>query len=323
MKKEILISIRNLSIYSEKQTLLHQLSLDICRDEILGVAGESGSGKTMLFRALLRILPEAVQFHAERLSLFGTDCRALPLRKWRRLLGTHVGWIPQNTIFYLHPDLRIRSQITDGFLSVGRGSRKEALLRAEALLRRVSFEDPSRILRSYAWQLSGGMRQRVNIAMALMNDPELLIADEPTTALDAGIARQILTLFRELHQERGISIVLISHNLRLLRQYSERIAVLYAGRLVELTDTAQLFRAAAHPYSRALLRIIPPLGTPPERLPALPGFVPDSGRDTERCIFAPRCPDYTSACETVQSLRELAPGHFCRCCLAEKGEDND
>ena len=153
--------------------------------------------------------------------------------------------MPQNTVFYLHPMMKIRQQIADSFVSHRKGTLAQGLQRAEKLLRKVGFDEPQRILNSYAWELSGGMRQRVNIAMALMDDPKLLIADEPTTALDAAIQRQIMDLFMKISQETSIAILMISHDLGMLQQYSRQTMVMYAGRMVEYGDTGTLFLAAS------------------------------------------------------------------------------
>ena len=182
------------------------------------------------------------------------------------------------------------------------------------MLHEVGFEDPGRILNSYAWELSGGMRQRVNIAMALMNSPELLIADEPTTALDCAIQRQIMELFMKISRDTGIAIVMISHDLGMLQQYSRRTLVMYAGRMVESGSTETLFRSPAHPYTRALLEVIPSLSLHAgQRLAEIPGYVPDSGRETDACIFAPRCPYAGAECNAALQEQDLGGGHVCLC----------
>ena len=315
-KSNALLSVKNLTIRAGERILVKGMDLEIERDELLGIAGESGSGKTMLIRALLQILPEGVTYSADRLEMFGTDCLKLRARQWRTLIGSHIGFVPQNTMFYLHPMMKIKKQIADGYLSYNKGSRAQAMQRAEDLLREVGFDDPQRILNSYAWELSGGMRQRVNIAMALMRSPDLLIADEPTTALDAAIQRQIMELFMKISAETGIAIVMVSHDLGMLRQYSRRTLVMYAGRMVEKGATEEIFRRAAHPYTAALMNVIPSLGKKPERLSEIPGYVPDSGRETDACIFAPRCPKACDACRAPLSVRDLGAGHLCLCALA-------
>ena len=309
-----LVSIRGLTVSSAHRVLIKSLDLDIAPGELLGIAGESGSGKTMLMRTLLNIPPEDVHFRAEALQMFGADCLHLSGAAWRKIAGEHIGFVPQNTVFYLHPMLKIRKQIADSYVSHHKGTLAEGLERAEALLHEVGFEDPRRILNSYAWELSGGMRQRVNIAMALMNSPELLIADEPTTALDCAIQRQIMELFMKISRDTGIAIVMISHDLGMLQQYSRRTLVMYAGRMVESGSTETLFRSPAHPYTRALLEVIPSLSLHAgQRLAEIPGYVPDSGRETDACIFAPRCPYAGAECNAALQERDLGGGHVCLC----------
>lgn len=316
MNDTSLISIRELSIYSAGRVLVNRFSIDIEEGEILGIAGESGSGKTMAFRALMNILPAGVSYSAERIRIFGTDCTGLPIKKLRLLIARHIGWIPQNTMASLHPDIKIGGQLADAYVGSNRLSRTDILNRAELLLLKVGFSSPGRILSSYPWQLSGGMRQRVNIAMALINEPRLLIADEPTTALDAAVARQTLRLIMELHTESNITVVIISHSLNMLRQYTMRTAVMYAGSLMELGKTNELFHSPEHPYSKALLSLSTGLSENRERLPEIPGLVPDSGRDKSGCIFAPRCPHALPLCAERQHIRELKPGHLCLCSRA-------
>ena len=312
--QELLVSIRGLTAYSARRVLIKDLDLDIPAGDLLGIAGESGSGKTTLVRTLQNNPPEDVKIRAEQLQMFGTDCLRLSASAWRRVAGQHIGFVPQNTMFYLHPMLKIRQQIADSFVSHRKGTLAQGLQRAEELLLAVGFDDPQRVLNAYAWELSGGMRQRVNIAMALMNAPELLIADEPTTALDSAIQRQIMDLFMKISEETGIAIVMISHDLNMLRQYSRRTLVMYAGRVVESGGTETMFRAPAHPYTRALLNVIPSLSLDPnERLAEIPGYVPDSGRETDTCIFAPRCPYAESVCHEALREMDLGGGHRCLC----------
>ena len=280
-----LVSIRGLTVSSAHRVLIKSLDLDIAPGELLGIAGESGSGKTMLMRTLLNIPPEDVHFKADALQMFGADCLHLSDTDWRRTVGKHIGFVPQNTMFYLHPMLRIRQQIADSYVSHRKGTLRQGLARAEALLREVGFDDPERVLNSYAWELSGGMRQRVNIAMALMNSPDT-----------------------------GIAVVMISHDLGMLQQYSRRTLVMYAGRMVESGSTETLFCTPAHPYTRALMGVIPSLSLQAgQRLAEIPGYVPDSGRETDACIFAPRCPYAGAECSTALQEQDLGGGHSCLC----------
>lgn len=317
-EKRLLASIRNLTVFDGRHILVKGLDLDIAPGDLLGVAGESGSGKTMFVRAMLNILPEGVSYTAERLEMFGTDCRGLSPAAWRKLVGAHIGLVPQNTIYYLHPMMKIRRQIADSFVSYKRGTRAQGLQRAADLLMQVGFDDPERVLNAYVWELSGGMRQRVNIAMALMNSPDLLIADEPTTALDAAIQRQIMELFMDISRETGIAIMMISHDLGVLHHYSRRSMIMYAGRAVEAGSTEAIFRTPAHPYTRALIGVIPSLHQT-ERLVEIPGHVPDSGRETDLCIFRDRCKEVCDRCQGIVPQKDLGNGHFCLCAKAGGG----
>ena len=322
MNTQELVSIKNLTVRTGSHVIIKDMSLDIREGELLGIAGESGSGKTMLVRALLGVLPEGVTMQAEKLSIFGEDCLKLSAKQRQRLVGANIGFVPQHTIEGLHPLLKISNQITEGYRSFRKVSLSEVLRLAEELLRKVGLEDTGRVLDSYPWNLSGGMRQRVNIAAALMNDPRLIIADEPTTALDSAVARQTMELLVSIAEETGKSIVMISHDLSMMRHYTRRIMITYAGRMMELGDTETIFKAPAHPYTRALTRVIPVIGEErPERLPEIPGSVPELGRDTEECIFAPRCELAGEICRNPVKLRELGGGHLCLC--AKCGGDGD
>lgn len=320
-----LVSIRNLTVRSAERVLIKNLDMDIREGELIGVAGESGSGKTMFILAMLNVLPEGVKITSDRFDLFGIDCRTLSSSEWRSLVGKHIGFVPQNTMFYLHPMMKIKAQIADSFVSHGKGTREQGLARAAELLSRVGFDDPTRILNSYGWELSGGMRQRVNIAMALMNSPEILIADEPTTALDAAIQRQILDLFKDINENEGVTILMVSHDLGMLHAYSNMNMVMYAGRMVEFGPSKEIFRSPAHPYTRALLDVIPTLSTAAgDRLAEIPGFVPDSGREVESCIFADRCPYREAVCSQPVTMKKLTPHHLCLCAKPLKaGEPNE
>lgn len=319
--KKSLLSVRNLTIRAENAVLVRGMNVDLYEQDLLGIAGESGSGKTMFVRAVLGILPPGVSCSADSIRLFDQELTRMPEKQRRKLIGEQVGFIPQNTIAYLHPMLKIRRQILDSYLQFGKGTKAEALQKASELLGTVGFNDPERILNSFVWELSGGMRQRVNIVMALMNDPRILIADEPTTALDAAVARQILENLRAFNREKGITMIMISHDLRMLSQYSTRSLVMYAGRMVEVGDTHQLFENPMHPYTRALMNVVPDLDLDRSiRLTEIPGFVPDSGRDSDSCIFYDRCHCSAARCKEKIDLQDLGNGHFCLCTLAQSGE---
>ncbi|MFC0527688.1 ABC transporter ATP-binding protein [Phytohabitans kaempferiae] len=280
------------------------VSFTLDRGETLGVVGESGSGKSMLVRSLMNILPAGGRLGERSAVHFeGRDLRHRSRREARHFWGTHVAMVFQDPMTSLNPVRTIGAQLADPLrYHLGLG-RREVHRRSVALLERVEIPDPVRRLRQYPHELSGGMRQRVTIAIALSCDPRLLIADEPTTALDVTVQRQILDLLDGLRRERGMAMILISHDLLLVGDHADRVAVMYAGRFVETSPAAELQRAPAHPYTSALLASIPRVDKPsqgplrtiegrPPRLDALP-----SG-----CAFGPRCPRADSACEAAPPL---------------------
>ena len=274
------------------------VDLAVAPGEFVGLVGESGSGKTLSVRACLGIVPEGVSVEASRLRLAGEDLLGASPETHRRLLGTQVGFVPQNTMAFLQPAMRVKSQLVDGYLTWHPGvSRREALDRAEGLLAKTGIEDPRRVMGSYPKGLSGGQRQRVNVAMALMGDPRIVVADEPTAALDRIVQGQVMDLLTGLARERGAALLVISHNLSLVRARCERVYVMYAGRCVERGLVSDVLRNPGHPYTRALLGAQPRVGMArDERLVESPGTMPGRGRDALACAFAPRCPLATAVC---------------------------
>jgi oligopeptide/dipeptide ABC transporter ATP-binding protein len=293
------------------------VSFRVERGEIVGLVGESGCGKSVTSLAVLGLLPKpegrvvggAVRFQ-------GRDLGALPESELRRVRGNRVAMVFQDPMTSLNPYLTVGEQIAE-VGEVHRGlSRREAHRRAVALLERVGIPDPAARARSHPHELSGGMRQRAMIAMALLCDPDLLIADEPTTALDVTIQAQILDLLCELRRERSMAIVLITHDLGVIAGTCDRVLVMYAGRIVESAPAGALFRDPSHPYTRALLRSLPRIGGPPRRrLESIEGLPPrlDAG-PFSACRFAPRCAFARDVCrEGEPPLVETAPGRARRC----------
>ena len=234
----------------------------------VGVVGESGAGKTLFARACLGLLPEGVHMAAGRVSLLGQDPMACGSAQLRGLLGCHVGYVPQNSVSYLHPGLKVLAQITDGYRTWHKVSRAEAKERAVELLGAVGIADAARVLESYPGQLSGGMRQRVNIAMALMSSPELVVADEPTAALDAVTRTQVASLLQRVCAERGAALLMVSHDLPLVRRTCNSAIVMRKGRVVERGQAARVLAHPSHPYTQALLLAVPHVGMPRDvRLP--------------------------------------------------------
>ncbi|MBL8697960.1 MAG: ABC transporter ATP-binding protein [Alphaproteobacteria bacterium] len=292
---------------------LHGVDLAIGPGEAVGLVGESGSGKSVTWLAALGLLGARARLGGS-VRLQGEELLGAPVRRLEAVRGRRIAMIFQDPSSSLDPVHRVGRQIGES-LSLHRGL-AGAAARAEArrLLDRVGIAAAERRLDEYPHQLSGGMNQRVMIAIALAGEPDLLVADEPTTALDATIQAQILDLLRELRRDARMAMVLISHDLGVVAENADRIAVMYAGRIVELAPTATLFATPAHPYTSGLLAALPDLEGPRRRLTAIPGTVPEPGRLPPGCAFAPRCPRAEPACDTaVPADVVLAPAHHAAC----------
>jgi oligopeptide transport system ATP-binding protein len=294
------------------------VSFDVKRGEMLGIVGESGSGKSVTSLSILGLLPPRGRVAAGSVSLDGTDLLGLPEAERRKVRGRRIAMIFQDPMTSLNPYLRIGEQLAEGpVLHLGL-SERDALKRAGELLERVRIPNAVARLQSFPHELSGGMRQRVMIAMALLCDPELLIADEPTTALDVTVQAQILDLLQELRKERALAILLISHDLGVVANRCDRVLVMYAGRVVESAPAGELFRRPLHPYTLALLRSLPRIDRKAAaRLESIPGMPPrlDRGPFTE-CSFAPRCRFVHDACRVEDPpLVEASPERLRRCVL--------
>jgi oligopeptide/dipeptide ABC transporter ATP-binding protein len=257
----------------------------------MGVVGESGSGKTITAQALIRLLLPPAEITAGEVVLAGRDVLRLSPAQLGHVRGGEVGMIFQDPLTALNPFLRVGVQVAE-VLEIHRGlGRREALMEAQRLLELVQVSDAARRLREYPHQLSGGMRQRVVIAAAMAARPKLIIADEPTTALDVTAQANVLDLLRDMTRENGTAVILISHDLSVVADFCERVVVMYAGRVVEEADVDSIVEEPRHPYTRALLSSIPRLDRAPgERLASIPGSPPDLTRVPEGCAFAPRCP---------------------------------
>jgi peptide/nickel transport system ATP-binding protein len=285
------------------------------RGEILGLVGESGSGKTMACRALVRLLPgRNLRVVAGRAVLDGTDILALPERALRAVRGRRVGMIFQNPAAHLDPVMRIGAQIAES-VRVHHGlGRRAAWDRAVELLRDVGIPDPAARARSYSHEFSGGMRQRAMIALALAPDPDVLVADEPTTALDVTVQAQILRLLRDLCDRRGLGIVFITHDLGVVAQLTDRVVVLYGGRVCERGATRELLARPRHPYTAGLVACQPASGAGLARLRTIAGQPPTSAAMPPGCRFHPRCPAALPVCRAEQPpLAPFAPGHDAAC----------
>jgi peptide/nickel transport system ATP-binding protein len=286
--------------------------------ETLAIVGESGCGKSVTAMSILRLIPEPPGKIAGALRLEGCDLMTLDDRAMRAIRGNAISMIFQEPMTSLNPVLSIGRQLGET-LRLHQGlDHKSAQARAADMLNLVGISEPGRRLREYPHQMSGGMRQRVMIAMALACNPKLLIADEPTTALDVTIQAQILDLMAELKRRIGAAIVLITHDLGVVAEVAERVMVMYAGRKVEEASAAALFRAPRHPYTQGLLGAVPKLGSSltgaETRLAEIPGTVPSLKQRIVGCVFAGRCPRATELCRQVAPALELkAPGHLAAC----------
>jgi oligopeptide/dipeptide ABC transporter ATP-binding protein len=281
--------------------VVRDVSLAISPGERVGLVGESGSGKSLTARAIMRLIPRPGRITGGTVLLDGTvlydstgiDQKAGPT-SWR---GTRIAMITQDPLSSLNPLVRIGTQITE-MLRYHRGLRRaEARAKAQELLRSVGIPDPARTMTRYPAVLSGGMRQRVALAIAISCDPQLLIADEPTTALDVTVQAQVLALLERMTAEHGSAVLLISHDLGVVGTFCDRLLVMYAGRIVESGPAAEVISNPAHPYTRALLASLPSLtGELPERLASIPGSPPHGGTAAAGCAFAPRCPLARAVC---------------------------
>src|SRR2546421_6952355 len=298
---------------------VRDLSFAIAPGEVLGLVGESGSGKSVTSLAMMRLLPPQARASGEILFSNGNgsarDLLQLAEPEMRRLRGTAITMIFQEPMTALNPVMRVGDQIAEAVVAHSGGSKREAWDRAVAAMDDVAIADPARRARDYPHQLSGGMRQRIMIAMAIVNRPQLLIADEPTTALDVTIQAQILELLASLREKFGLTMLFISHDLAVISGIANNVAVMYAGTLVELGSKRDIFRAPAHPYTRGLLKAVPTLRTDRTRpLETIEGTVPAAHAAPPGCPFEPRCDFRIAECaQSLPPVVEVAPGHWARC----------
>jgi oligopeptide/dipeptide ABC transporter ATP-binding protein len=299
-------------------TAVRDLSFSIAPGEVLGLVGESGSGKSVTSLAAMRLLPVQAQVSGE--IVFGNgegsqNLLALGEEEMRHMRGSRLSMIFQEPMTALNPVMRVGDQVAEAVLAHGEASRPQAWQRAVAALEDVAIPDAAGRARDYPHQLSGGMRQRVMIAMAIVNRPRLLIADEPTTALDVTIQAQILELLAELRRKFGLTMLFISHDLAVVSEVADRVAVMYAGSVVEVGSKRQIFTQPAHPYTRGLLHAVPTLNTDRSQpLRTIEGTVPPLYAVPGGCPFEPRCEYRIDLCaRELPPLVEVAGGHFARC----------
>jgi peptide/nickel transport system ATP-binding protein len=317
-----LLSVRNLKTCFKAEggefTALEGVSFSIEAGRTLGLVGESGCGKSVTSLSIMGLLPKGQGRVAEgEIEFDGIDLLNLPASEMQRLRGNRMAMIFQEPMSSLNPAFTVGDQLIEGIRRHRGLGRSAARDHAIEMLRRVRIPSPERRIDEYPHKLSGGMRQRVMIAMALSCEPKLLIADEPTTALDVTIQAQVLDLMRTLREQTGTAIMLITHDLGVIAELADEVVVMYAGRVVERASVAALFAEPQHPYTIGLLGSIPKLHEQQSRLAAIEGQVPAAGVALPGCRFAPRCPFAEDACNTAEPpLREITEGHFAACIRA-------
>ena len=296
--------------------IVSDMSFSLNRSETLCIVGESGCGKSVTAQAVMRLLdPIETRIQAQTLSLNGRALMSLSEREMRKVRGAEIAMIFQDPMTSLNPLKRVGAQIVQGLRHHSNVSRSEAYEQAEQMLARVQIPDPRRVMRQYPFELSGGMRQRVMIASSLAMGPSVLLADEPTTALDTTVQTQVLGLLAELRDKLGLGIVLITHDFGVVAEVADRVAVMYAGRLVEMARVQDLFDAPRHPYSQGLMGALPDSASGrSDRLNEIPGVVPAPGQIGAGCPFASRCSFAQPEClQSAPELRSLTPHHKVAC----------
>lgn len=326
-----LISIRDLNTkFLRGSNTIHAVngvSLDIFPGEVVGLVGESGSGKSVTALSVLKLLPRSVHWRVEGEILFdGQDLTALDPRQIRAIRGSDIAMVFQEPMSSLNPLMRLGDQICESLILHRNLGRRAARLRATELLDMVRIADPARRMREYPHQLSGGMRQRAMIAIALACAPKLLIADEPTTALDVTIQAQVLQLMMGMNKQTGTAMLLITHDLGVIAETADRVAVMYAGRIVEEATVDELFERPLHPYTRGLMAAAPRsrrgLNGAREPLLEIPGSIPSLLQPIQGCAFAPRCGFASDACHVqAPPMQSVAGNHKVACFATQKTQD--
>jgi len=304
-----LLCIRNLRVRFGSFPAVDGVDLDVEAGELLGIVGESGSGKSVTMLALMGLIDAPGVVTADKLEFMGEDLLKVAPARRRQLIGREMAIVFQDALTSLNPSYTVGAQIAE-VLKVHLGLKgKAAEARVIELLELVEIPDPARRAKAYPHQLSGGMNQRVMIAMAIACEPKLLIADEPTTALDVTIQAQIMDLLLKLQSVRGMGLVMITHDLAVIAEMAQRVAVMYAGQVAELGAVPQIFETPRHPYTEALLAAIPEHNKGAQRLLALPGIVPGAYDRPRGCLLSPRCPYVQPRCREERPLIE----HGVRC----------
>lgn len=299
---------------------VNDVSFKIHKGEIVGLVGESGCGKSVTSLSIMGLLKDTPgKVTAGEIYLEGVNLLKCSPSEMRKIRGKNISMIFQEPMSSLNPSMRVEAQMEEAILLHTDMSRREAREHSVKMLSKVGIPDPKRVMRNYPHQLSGGMSQRVMIAMAMSCDPHLLIADEPTTALDVTIQAQILELMQKIRRENNTGILLITHDLGVVAEMCSRVIVMYAGRIVEEASAESLFSSPMHPYTEGLIASVPKLGSGVTSLPSIPGSVPDLSMMPDGCKFAPRCKLAFEKCREIEPpLVTLEGGQKCRCWLERK-----
>ncbi len=314
-----LLRVENLRTYFHTRAgvvrAVDDVSFSIDPGETLGIVGESGSGKSVACLSLLRLIPSPPgRIESGRAQFVDVDLLRCDEDDLRRIRGDRIAMIFQDPMTSLNPYMRVGDQVIEPLIIHRKTSWDQARQRGIEALRAVGIQDAERRMRTYPHEFSGGMRQRVMIATALITKPALLIADEPTTALDVTVQAQILELIRKMQRELGTAVIFVTHDIGIVSGFCDRVFVMYAGRIVESASTAQIFYEPRHPYNQALQKSIPALHEKAEALYTIPGSPPDLSMPIPGCPFAPRCEHAQEKCTTSTiALKEVAPGHFSAC----------
>ena len=317
-----LLRVKNLTVeYTSEGQVIHAVnsaSFSLKKGETLGLVGETGAGKTTIAKTILRILPDyAARVKSGEVMFDGQDLLSISNKEMMKIRGRSISMIFQDPMTALNPIKTVGDQIAEVIRAHHEISKKEAVDRAGAMLEMVGI--PRQRYREYPHQFSGGMKQRVVIAIALACNPELLIADEPTTALDVTIQAQVLDMIKDLKTRNDSSMILITHDLGIIAKTCDAVAVVYAGEIIEFGSLSDIFRDPRHPYTLGLFNAIPKLSEDTDRLKPIPGSLPDPTHLPEGCKFCTRCAKATEACRTQPMADiEVTPGHFCRCMYAQK-----
>jgi len=319
--KNALLQIEDLSVeYTSEGSVIHavnHVSFDLQKGKAIGLVGETGAGKTSIARAILRILPEPpARVPGGRVFFEGSDLLTLPERDMQKIRGKKISMIFQDPMTALNPIMRVGEQIAEVIALHEKCGRAAAVQRAKEMLEMVGI--PGERYYEYPHQFSGGMKQRVVIAMALACSPELLLADEPTTALDVTIQAEVLDMIKDLRQRLGTSMILITHDLGIVAEACDTVAVIYAGEVVEYGTREQIFHNPLFPYTIGLFGSLPELEKDVRRLSPIPGLPPDPANLPSGCAFHPRCPHAGEKCRHGHpELKDVGAGHLCRCCCLE------